>query len=397
MSKTPRKPARKNLTGKDPLKVPPILLESDRPSISSLGGPGQRYALGPAAPIEHLESEGELPESYGTQEMILTARDPHWLYAHWDLTDRQQRHYNSLSRDRHLVVRVHFDSLRGQVAAEVHVHPESRHWFVYVGKAGTRYVAQLGYYDKHGHWVMISPSTATLTPPDSVSSDTTAEFATVPFEVPMSKLLALVKEAVQQHKPLAQALQELRHDGHPDLPPMTGAAGSKPWTPAQEQALSEVISMDKVRRIWVGSLEITELIRRQAARELASIAAAQFSAPSSPGVAWGQVSSPAGGEKPAAKGFWFNVNAELIVYGATEPGAHVTIGGRAIKLRPDGSFSYRFALPDGEYELPIVAVSADGTDGRAAEIRFIRGTEYRGEVGAHPQDPELRRPEAASF
>src|SRR5688572_31722682 len=33
--------------------------------------------------------------------------------------------------------------------------------------------------------------------------------------------------------------------------------------------------------------------------------------------------------------------------------ATVTIGGRPIRLRPDGSFSYRFSLPDGEYELPI--------------------------------------------
>ena len=91
------------------------------------------------------------------------------------------------------------------------------------------------------------------------------------------------------------------------------------------------------------------------------------------------------------KGFWFNVNAELIVYGATERDATVSIGGRKIKLRPDGSFSYRFALPDGRYEMPVVAVSADGTDGRAAEMKFSRGTEYRGHVGAHPQDPALQQ------
>jgi len=61
-------------------------------------------------------------------------------------------------------------------------------------------------------------------------------------------------------------------------------------------------------------------------------------------------------------------------------------------LRLDGSFSYRFALPDGQYELPIVAVSADKTDARAAELSFSRATDYRGEVGAHPQDPQLKIP-----
>jgi len=46
------------------------------------------------------------------------------------------------------------------------------------------------------------------------------------------------------------------------------------------------------------------------------------------------------------------VNAELIIYGATEPDAQVTIGGRANQAAPDGSFSFRFSLPDGDYELP---------------------------------------------
>ena len=107
------------------------------------------------------------------------------------------------------------------------------------------------------------------------------------------------------------------------------------------------------------------------------------------------LSSPFGGQE-RKKGFWFNVNAELILYGATEPDAQVTIGGRVIKLRPDGTFSYRFALPDGQYELPAVAISYDKTDGRAAELKFGRSTEYRGDVGTHPQDPQLKAPLAAN-
>jgi hypothetical protein len=102
--------------------------------------------------------------------------------------------------------------------------------------------------------------------------------------------------------------------------------------------------------------------------------------------------SPLGGVPSRHKGFWFNVNAELIVYGATEKDATVTIGGRRIRLRPDGSFSYRFSLPDGCHQLPAVAVSADGTDARAAALEFSRATAYRGDVGRHPQDPALRPP-----
>lgn len=67
-------------------------------------------------------------------------------------------------------------------------------------------------------------------------------------------------------------------------------------------------------------------------------------------------SSPS--KKPPVKGFWLVVDAELIVYGATEPDAHVTVQGRPLNLRKDGTFTLRFALPDGKQEIPIVAKSA---------------------------------------
>jgi hypothetical protein len=90
--------------------------------------------------------------------------------------------------------------------------------------------------------------------------------------------------------------------------------------------------------------------------------------------------------------FWFKVNAELIVYGATEPNARVTVADRQIKLRPDGTFSFRFSLPDGRYQLPAVAVSSDGEEAREARLEFARSTEYQGPVEAHPQDAALQPP-----
>ena len=61
-------------------------------------------------------------------------------------------------------------------------------------------------------------------------------------------------------------------------------------------------------------------------------------------------------------------------------------------VRKDGSFSFRFALPDGNYSLPARATSADGDDTRAAHLEFRRSTQYEGEVETHPQDPTLRPP-----
>jgi hypothetical protein len=373
---------RRTYTRKKKIEAPTILSEGDSPTPSPVSGPGQKYSLGATPPSQNFGAEAELPESYGTKKLFLTARDPHWLYAHWDLTHAQQVKMNALSTDGHLVLRIYPQKIEGHPLYEIHVHPESRHWFAHVERAGNSYVAELGYYSALGRWTHISTSSGTMTPPDAVSMEEDTEFATIPFEFPFTKLMEIIKAAVRENLPLAQAIEELRRNGHPDLPRVTTAPPAT-WTPQQEQALSKVVNIDNVRRVWMGSLEITELIRRRLAHEISSFGVSSFGVSS--------LSSPFGGMEKS-KGFWFNVNAELIIYGATEPNAKVTLGGHEIKLRSDGSFSFRFALPDGKYDLPAVAISADGDDARAADLKFSRETEYLGDVGAHPQDPSLKTP-----
>ena len=369
--------------------MPPILLEGDQPAPPPVSGPGEKFSLGPTPPAPHFETaETELPEAYGTKKLSLTARDPHWLYAHWDLTREQQAKLNAKSADSHLVLRIYARQAGRPSAYEIHVHPESRHWFVHVERAGNSYAAELGYYSSLGRWTRVAVSSATITPPDAVAAETDAEFATIPFEFPFAKLMQIIEDAVREHLPLAQAIEELRRHGHPDLPRLDAAS-------APAQSAREPGRRNRNRR----SPKSSALTRRAAsgwARSKSpnsSAAGSRTKSPRSACQSFGvsSLSSPFGGMEQS-KGFWFNVNAELIIYGATEPDAKVTLGGHEIKLRPDGSFSYRFALPDGKYDLPAVAVSADGTDARAANLKFSRETEYLGDVGAHPQDPSLKPP-----
>lgn len=377
--------------------IPPILLEGDATPPPPISGPGQRYALGPVppSPPSPVEVERrELPEAYGTGRLLLAARDPHWVYAHWDFTREQLRQLNAKSVDRHLVLRIYKDEVAGEPFREIHVHPESRSWFAHVGVGGAKFIGQLGYYQRNGRWVTVATSAPTLTPPDKLSEDLSVWFETLPPELRFEHLLGLVKQAVSEHVPLMEALQQLRAAGVTGLPEPAQIQQGQ-WTPEQERALAEIVKLDAERRVWMGSLEITELIRRQLAQEMWS-AAAELGRPELwSGAVWSgevaSISSPFG-RVERGRGFWFNVNAELVIYGATEPDAQVTIGGRLIRLRPDGTFSYRFALPDGQYELPAVARSADGQEARAAKLAFSRHTEYQGEVGAHPQEPTLKPP-----
>jgi len=112
-----------------------------------------------------------------------------------------------------------------------------------------------------------------------------------------------------------------------------------------------------------GSEEIREMMKRRLKEESASGWVSSLSSPMRvPG---------AGKERP----FWLVANAELIVYGATEPTATVTLQGRKLKLREDGTFSVRFALPDGKQVIPIEATRDDGMERRKITPIVERNTE----------------------
>ena len=72
--------------------------------------------------------------------------------------------------------------------------------------------------------------------------------------------------------------------------------------------------------------------------------------------------------------FFFQIDAEMIVFGRTAPGARVTIQGEPVKLRPDGTFTMRYSFPDGRQILPAIAESADGVEERKTVLAVERNT-----------------------
>jgi len=383
-----RMPTKKSPGRRPRVIIPAYLLEGDVPVTPAVTGPGEKFALGPETPAAHFATEAaHLPEAYGTGRLYVTPRDPHWLYAHWDITPQQQFRHNARSVDRHLILRIHEGEIGERPAAEIHVHPESRHWFAHVESTGTVYVTELGYYQTGRRWKNLATAAPTKTPADHISTDTTVEFATIPLEMPFETMLGLLQEEGQEKIPLARAIEQLRVTRQSTLPP---PAEMLEWTPEQEQLLADFLARKPTARSWPSSHEISELLGGQIAGDIAPAPTGEFDLSSFLGGA--DSSSPFGGGPGGGNDFWFHVNAELIIYGATQPDAKVTVAGKQIALRPDGSFGFRFALPDGQYALPIVAVSADDTDGRAADLKFTRATEFIGDVGEPPYDPKLNPP-----
>ncbi|MBI1883266.1 MAG: DUF4912 domain-containing protein [Chlamydiae bacterium] len=113
-------------------------------------------------------------------------------------------------------------------------------------------------------------------------------------------------------------------------------------------------------KVGEGSIELRQLMEKRFQEGLSSGALSSFG------------SSPV---KKMEKSFWFVLDTELVVYGATEPDAHVTVAGQPVQLRPDGTFTLRLALPDGRFPISAKAESSDGREERTITPVVQRNTE----------------------
>ena len=365
------------------------VIHEPAPAVEQINAPSEelsahKFDVTPAQPAprqvfieEHL---GELPEAYGSGRLFLTPRDPHWLYAYWDLSWQQMADYRGQASDGRLLLRVYEKHHRDPIQTLVLGH-DTRNWYIPVNKAATTYSAELGFWRHDGSFHAISRSREATTPPDAVSPETTARFVTIPIDITFRELLTIIRGHMRAGEPLAEALHRLQRAGFRF--PFKVGLELGPWTPEQAAALERILGGDIFRRMQIGSFEISEWLRRRLLEEMAS---GMFSAFSPAGASW---------QAQPEKGFWFAVNAELIIYGATEPSATVTVDGKPIKLRSDGTFSFHYAFPDGQFRLPVVAVSASGDDQRAVELAFERKTKTTGGVGKVKQSAHLKAPAAA--
>jgi hypothetical protein len=76
----------------------------------------------------------------------------------------------------------------------------------------------------------------------------------------------------------------------------------------------------------------------------------------------------------SARQLQFSVYSELLVFGVSSPGSHVTLQGEPVALRPDGSFSVRMSLADRRQVIPVIASSADGLEQRTIILAVERNT-----------------------
>ncbi len=340
----------------------------------------------PAAKTNHkdlpaYEFLGYLPESYGSKKLFLVARDPHILFAYWDLNNIQYQEAARAAHDGKIFLEIYVPN-EGRVQ-QIHVWDSHKNWYLQVNRPDTNFIAQLGYYRPDGGFEVIARSPEVRTPRDSLSPNTDARFVTIPFNVPFRELYAMIAAQAHPGEELAETLARLQKSNF-ELP--FQARVPRDLTVKEADELLEYLGDEEVRRRMVGSFEITEILKKRYETALSS---GQWT--SSAGAWVTSLSSPFGASFGKERGFHMHVNAELIIYGGTTPDAKVRIDGQDITLTKDGTFSYHFVFPDGQFHIPIEATSGDGVEARSALLSFLRMTELEGDVRKTGQ-PKMDEP-----
>lgn len=143
--------------------------------------------------------------------------------------------------------------------------------------------------------------------------------------------------------------------------PRAGATdtGDDNWADIDEPRANRICAMSSGFDPNATNLELKELFEERLGKSLNAPAIASLGA------------GPLLGKQ---RKFVFELDADLVVYGRTEPLARVTIQGEPVKLQTDGSFTIRFRLPDSRQILPAVARSADGLEERTIVLALERNT-----------------------
>ena len=290
--------------------------------------------------------EAELtPSAVSTHEtrVVFLPRDPQWAYVFWEISDKDRQRAQKEGASRLClrlsdVTGMQDGSAHPHTLQEVPVDSHSTEWYLPVPLCDRDYRVELGYRISSS-WMSLAFSSVARVPALQPSEQILDQF------VPFSLDAAPAESAAAPPAPIA--------------PVETGNSG------LHERLYQSATA--QVRRRRVGSEEFQE----------ASDLNSNRTGLNDSGIglwASGRNDSGLGGVASRQRSFWLVADAELIVYGATDPSAKLTIGGEDVPLSSDGTFRIQVPFRDGEQTYPIEATAADGEQKRNITLNFTRET-----------------------
>ncbi|MFZ9849151.1 MAG: DUF4912 domain-containing protein [Vulcanococcus sp.] len=266
-------------------------------------------------------------------EVVFLPRDPQWAYCFWSIApaDRQRAQAagaGSLCLRVADVTGLLNPSAQPHALQELVVDAHASEWFLPVPLAGRDYRVELGYRLPGGGWFSLAFSAVARIPELEPSATIADAFVPFSLETPVMATAQPISAGGVQHERLYQMA---------------------------------TVSSPRLRRVGSEALhEDTFGLERGLNDSGAGL--------------WASGRSDSGSGLVRSRSFWLVADAELIVYGATEPTATLTIGEQVVPLDQDGGFRVHVPFPDGQQTYAIKAVAADGEQERSITLDFERST-----------------------
>ena len=311
----------------------------------------------------------ELPEGYGESRIVLLPRDPEWAYAYWDVSNEHKEKLRQQGGQR-LMLRLYdvtdldLASRSPHSMQQVDCHEMARSWYLEMPLSDRDYLAEIGYLTDDERWLLLARSASIRVPPVYPSAWAKDQFVTIDW----------------QEQITGRSFGDLGRPYRPEATPARDGEGTNlPKIYDNLLALTQSQKAQRVAGSLYGSMQQTPpgaLSPSGGASGLAPIGL-NASGLNVSGLTMSGIGSEASGLPGRSRRFWLVADAELIVYGATEPDATLMVADKVVPLNSDGTFRFHVAFPDGQIDYPIRAIAADGEQTRSVGLHFERETPER--------------------
>ena len=271
-------------------------------------------------------------------KVVFLPRDPEWAYVFWEISDKDRTNAQNEGAIR-LCLRLADVTNRNNGEAnpgtlqEVVVDSHSTEWYLPIPLGGREYKVELGY--RIGHkWMSLAHSTSAKVPSLHPSEQILDQFVPFSLEAPVTS-----------------------NDTN-----LESLASDQPDSGLHERLYQSATTKYRTRR--VGSEEFQEGVSGDLNSNNDSGSGLWASGLNESGI----------GGVPQARSFWLVADAELIVYGATDPTAKLFIEEEEVPLANDGTFRLQVPFRDGVQNYSIKAIDKDEIDSRNITMKFERVT-----------------------
>ncbi len=268
--------------------------------------------------------------------LVFLPRDPEWAYVFWQISEVDREKAKSLGANK-LCLRLYdvTGSKDGEfnqgTLREIAVDSYSTEWYLPIPVSDRDYKVELGY--RYGFkWMSLAFSSAGHVPNSQPSEQILDKFVPFNLESTSETNLAITNTDESEinglHERLYQAATTYSKRSR---------VGSEEFIENNKMSPASPYQNDSGAGVWSSGLNDS-------------------------------------GAGISNRSFWLVADAELIVYGATDPSANLTIGNEKVPLASDGTFRLQVPFRDGIQNYEIKATDSTGHQDRSITMRFDRNT-----------------------